>query len=124
MEEGTRSGAIYFLKSGRVEIVRGEVVLGDMSKPGSTIGEVSMLLGRPHVASVRAAEPCVCCVAEDAEAFLRDHPEVNLVIARELAWKVDAMSCYLADLKHQFAEEKGHLGMVGEVLDTLLHRAG
>ena len=55
-----------------------------------------------------------------AREFLRDHPEVNLYIARSLAKKVDALGCYLADLKQQYADEEGHLGMVGEVLDAMM----
>jgi hypothetical protein len=31
------------------------------------------------------------------------------------------VTTYLADLQHQFSEREDHLGMVDEVLDSLLH---
>lgn len=121
ISEGGRSGALYFLKSGKVRISRGGEVLAEIDEAGSLFGEISILLDRPHIAEVRALEPSSFHVAEDAEAFLKQHPEVNLLVARSLAKKVDTMSCYLIDLKRQYAGDTGHMGMVHEVLDSLMH---
>ncbi|WP_411827494.1 Crp/Fnr family transcriptional regulator [Luteolibacter sp. AS25] len=119
--EGRRAGALYFLKSGTIKIYRCGVVTATISEPGTVIGEVSILLDRPHIAEVRAVDECTFHVAADAAAFLREHPNVNLFICRELAKKVDALSCYLADLKAQYGDEDTHMGMMHEVLDTLMH---
>ena len=118
--EGGRSGALYFLKEGKVEIVRQGVILACEGEPGMVLGEISILLDRPHNAEVRAVGRAAFHVAANAEEFLKEHPEVNLTIARSLAKKVDAMGCYLVDLKQQYAGEEGHLGMVHEVLDSLM----
>ncbi|MCP5532504.1 MAG: cyclic nucleotide-binding domain-containing protein [Akkermansiaceae bacterium] len=123
IREGGRSGNLYFLVDGEVEISRDGVMLARIHEPGAILGEVAVLLGRPHMADVRAVRATTFRVAEDPESFLRDHPGVNLRIAQDLAKKVDAMSCYLVDLKRQYADESNHLGMVGEVLDSILqHR--
>jgi CRP-like cAMP-binding protein len=119
--EGGRSGALYFLKAGQVVVSREGVVLAELGEAGTVLGEISILLDRPHIAEVRADGPVEMHIAEDAEAFLREHPEVNLYIARALAKKVDAMSCYLTDLKRQYEGEEGHLGMVHEVLDSIMN---
>lgn len=120
IEQGGRSGALFFVKSGKVGVSRDGVCIAEIEEVGSVLGEISVLLDRPHIAEVRALAPTVLHVARDAEAFLRNHPEVNLFIARSLARKVDAMNCYLTDLKHQYADETNHLGMVHEVLDSLM----
>lgn len=120
IREGGRSGALYFLLEGSVAITRGGVALARVDEVGTVLGEISILLDRPHVAEVTAAGPVKMHVAAEAEEFLRLHPDVNLYIARSLAKKVDAMSCYLADLKEQYAGDEGHLGMVHEVLDSLM----
>lgn len=119
--EGGRSGALYFLKEGKVVVSRDGVVLAELDEAGTVLGEISILLDRPHIAEVRADGPVLMHIASDAEAFLREHSDVNLYIARALAKRVDAMSCYLTDLKRQYAGEEGHLGMVHEVLDTLMN---
>ena len=121
VEEGKKSGHLYFLKSGSLEISRDGVAIAELSEPGTVIGEISILLDRPHTAHVVASVPSVLYFVEDVDGFLRDHPEVNLFISRSLARRVDALTCYVVDLKQQFAEEEGHLGMVHEVLDSLLH---
>ena len=122
LPEGGCTGKMYFLVEGEVEVSRGGVVVGRLDERGAVLGEISVLLGRPHIAEVRTVVPSSFRVAEDAEAYLRAHPEVNLCIARSLAAKVDAMSCYVVDLKRQYADEAGHLGMVGDVLEELLQQ--
>ena len=118
--EGGRSGALYFLVEGKVEVTREGVSLALIEEPGTVLGEISILLDRPHIAEVRAVDRTVFHMAADAETFLKEHPAVNLYLARSLAKKVDAMSCYLADLKQQYAGDDSGLGMVGEVLDSLM----
>ena len=121
IEEGGRSGALFFLKEGTVRFSRGGTPLADISDAGTLLGEVSVLLDRPAIIRVEGVGSVVFHVAEDAEAFLLAHPEVNLLITRWVARKVDAMSCYLVDLKEQYGDEAGHFGMVHEILDALLH---
>ncbi|MGB6219870.1 Crp/Fnr family transcriptional regulator [Haloferula sp.] len=121
IREGGRSGCLFFLVSGVLEVRRGEVLIGEISDSGSVIGEISVLLDRPHTAGVTAKTDATFHVAEDAVSFLREHPEVNLHIALDLAKKVDALTCYITDLKQQYEGDEGHLGMVHEVLDSLVH---
>ncbi|NIP93287.1 MAG: cyclic nucleotide-binding domain-containing protein, partial [Akkermansiaceae bacterium] len=105
---------------GKVEVVRGGIRIALVEEPGAVLGEISVLLDRPHMAEVRAMGKAFFYVARDAERFLNEHPAVNLHIACTLAKRVDALGCYLADLKQQYADDESHLGMVGEVLDSLM----
>jgi len=59
---------------------------------------------------------------EDAESFLKSHPEIAFFLGRLLAERLNAATTYLVDLKRQFEGHGSHLGMVGEVLETLIHQ--
>jgi hypothetical protein len=60
-------------------------------------------------------------VVEDAASFLKSNPEIAFSLGRILAERLNAATGYLADLKRQFEGQRNHLGMVGEVLETLLN---
>ena len=119
--EGERSGRLYILAEGSVEILRGETQVALVDEVGSVFGEMSVLLDRPHTATVRAASPVGAFVVEDAASFLKSNPEIAFSLGRILAEGLNAATGYLADLKRQFEGQRNHLGMVGEVLETLLN---
>ncbi len=121
LEEGQSSGSLYFLKQGRVEICKQDVELATVSSPGAWFGEVSVLLGGPHMATVRAVEDSVFYVAEDGHDLLRNLPELNYHIALLLAKRLRSVTSYLVDLQKQFESHDDHLGMVDEVLESLIH---
>ncbi len=118
--EGTKDGFLYFLKEGAVEVCKSDVTVNTISSHGSILGEVSVLLDRPHMATVKAIKPTTVYLVEHPEQFLRDHPEVNLQIARLLASRLQGVTAYLVDLKQQFEAREDHPGVVDEVLQTLL----
>jgi CRP/FNR family transcriptional regulator, cyclic AMP receptor protein len=122
LPEGKRSGHLYVLKSGSVEVLRGETQVAVVEEPGAVFGEMSVLLNRPHTATVRALTPITVYSFDDAESFLRSNPEIAFLVGRLLAGRLNAATTYLADLKQQFEGQSNHLGMVGEVLDVLIHQ--
>jgi CRP/FNR family cyclic AMP-dependent transcriptional regulator len=123
LSEGVRSGRLYVLSDGVVEVVRGDTRVAVVSEPGSFFGEMSVLLDVPHTATVRALSPATVYAFDDAEEFLRSDPEIALVVARLLAQRLNAATTYLVDLRHQYAGQGNHLGMVSEVLASLLHQS-
>jgi CRP/FNR family transcriptional regulator, cyclic AMP receptor protein len=124
IEEQGRSGQLFVLAEGMLEVYRGEVEIALIDEPGALFGEMAVLLDRPHTASVRAASEAVVHVIEDAEAFLADRPALAMPIARLLARRLQNVTSYLVDLKRQFADRSDHLGMVDEVLESLSHEQG
>jgi CRP-like cAMP-binding protein len=58
MTQGHQSGALYVLESGTIDIQRDGLVVASTSEPGSVFGEMSILLGTPHTATVRAKTAC------------------------------------------------------------------
>jgi hypothetical protein len=56
LHEGGRTGHLYVLIEGRLEVVKGDTVVATLTEPGAVLGEMSVLLDQPHTATVRAAQ--------------------------------------------------------------------
>lgn len=120
LEQGQQSRVMLVFISGKVEIIRDGVSVATAAQPGVVFGEMSTLLGGPHTATVRAVEPCQCAEIAELRAFLQDCPEASLFVAELLARRLNAVTQYLIDLKRQY-EGHDHMGMVDDVLETLIH---
>jgi CRP/FNR family cyclic AMP-dependent transcriptional regulator len=121
IEEGTDPGVLYVLASGSVTVERDGVVFATIDAPGAIFGEMSVVLAKPATATVRATSDVVVHVAADPEGFLLERPGAALSVLRTTASRLDGLTQYLVDVKGQFAELEGHLGMVDQILDTLVH---
>src|SRR6266446_3584273 len=95
---GGRSGHLYVLIEGRLEVVKGDTVVASIAEPGAVLGEMSVLLDKPHTATVRAASKSMIYEINDAASFLRQQPAVAILIARMLAQRLNVANTYLADL--------------------------
>ena len=121
VHEGGRTGHLYVLIEGRREVVKGDTVVATITEPGAVLGEMSVLLDQPHTATVRAASDSIIYEFDDPATFLRDRPEVALLIAKLLAQRLNVATTYLADIMHQYAGHGTHLAMVGEVLQCMIN---
>jgi CRP-like cAMP-binding protein len=119
--EGTMSGRMYVLASGSVTVERDGVAFARIQAPGAIFGEMAVVLRQPATATVRAASDIEVHVIDDPEAFLVERPGAALSVLRMTASRLDGLTQYLVDVKAQFADEQGHLGMVGEIVDTLIN---
>jgi CRP-like cAMP-binding protein len=124
--EGTEHGQMYVLVSGSVTVERDGVAFALIDVPGAVFGEMAVVLGRPATATVRAATDIDVRVVDDAEAFLVERPGAAMSVLRTTASRLDGLTQYLVDVKSQFAgtEVEGHLGMVDDILDTLVYHQG
>jgi len=112
------------LMEGSVAVERDGAGLARIDTPGSILGEMSTVLERPASASVRAVTEVTVLEATDGASFLRSHPDVLLEVARTLATRLDNLTGHLVDVKRQYGGERGHLGMLDDVLGTLMHHQG
>ena len=122
ISEGDTTGRLYILAEGSVEVLRGDTQVAVVGDPGAVFGEMSVLLSRPHTATVKALTPVTMFMFEDAEGFLKSKPDIAFFLSRLLAQRLAAATTYLVDIKRQFEDKSDHLGMVGEVLETLIHQ--
>lgn len=120
LNEGGTDSMLYVLIEGTLEVLKNDLQINVVSQPGALFGEIAVLLGTPHMATVKAIERTRLYVVEDGEEFLESHPELSLSIARLVAHRLQQVTSYLADLKRQFEDRSDHLGIVDEVLETLL----
>jgi CRP/FNR family cyclic AMP-dependent transcriptional regulator len=123
VDEGGTSGSIWVLVSGALRVMKGEVQVNTISQPGAMVGEISVLLGTDHGASVIATEPSRLRHAVDGQALLLDDPSVTKFLAITLAERLNFVTSYLADLKHQYGDAPG-LSMVSDVLGQLAKHGG
>jgi CRP-like cAMP-binding protein len=121
IHEGGRTGHLYVLMEGRLEVVKGDTVVASIAEPGAVFGEMSVLLDQPHTATVRAASDSTIYEFSDAESLLRDQPAVALLVARLLAQRLNVATSYLADIKRQYAGHGNHLAMVGDLLQSMIN---
>ena len=121
IHEGGKTGHLFVLIEGRLDVIKGDNVVAILSEPGAMLGEMSVLLDQPHTATVRAASDTLVYEFDDAAAFLRKQPEVSLLLARLLAQRLNVATTYLADLMHQYADHGTHLSMVGEILQSMIN---
>lgn len=118
--EGTTTGTMLVLAEGVVEIRKGDLTVTTVRERGSFLGEISALLGSGHTAGVVARESTLEHVIPDAARAIEERPALALADARLLARRLFAVTTYIADIKRQYGDEDGHLGMMDEVLSELL----
>ena len=109
IHEGERSGRIYILKSGVLEVIKDGVIISEISEQGSIIGEMSSLLEGKRTATVRARV--------DSELYLVDHelseivekyPNITVKILITLADRLvdlEKRYCQLAEEKEKLEKE-------------------
>ena len=81
---------------------------------------MSLLLDRPHTATVRTAIPSTYYEIEIGGLVSQREPAVALLIARLLAQRLNVATTYLADVMKQYAGHGNHLEMVGEILQSMI----
>jgi CRP-like cAMP-binding protein len=123
VEEGGAGGAIWILVSGALRVRKGDVVVNAITRPGALVGEVSVLLHSGYSATVEATERSVLRHAMDGRRLLQSDPDIALLVAIGLAERLNFVTTYLADLKHQYRDTPG-LSMVSDVLHHLTQRHG
>jgi CRP-like cAMP-binding protein len=102
-------------------VLKGEVVVNTIDHPGSVIGEMSLLLGARHSATVEAIRPTRVRFAANGNALLDGDPTFARFVATGLAERLAYVTTYLADLTVQYGDAPG-LSMVATVLSQLERR--
>lgn len=121
VHEGGLSGAIWVLVSGALQVRKGTVLVNTVTRPGALIGEISVLLNTLHSATVEAVEHSVMRYAADGRGLLASDPAITTLVAVGLAERLNFVTTYLADLKHQYGDAPG-LSMIPDVLTQLAQR--
>ena len=119
------TGRLLILRQGAVAVVKEGVEIAKVTEPGAVFGELSVLLGQPHTAEVRALEASQFHVA-DAATLLRVDPIALLYVATVLARRLDGANQALIELKRQLqvGEPPSVIGKTVEKMQGLLGASG
>ncbi|MDP1732128.1 MAG: cyclic nucleotide-binding domain-containing protein [Devosia sp.] len=105
IRQGGRSGSLFVLKTGEMEVIRDGRFVSSVNRPGAIFGEMSVLLDQPHSAAVRAVTDVEVYVIADALKVLESHPAWTLQIARLLAQRVNATTALLMDSQRETSDK-------------------
>jgi len=122
--DGESVGALYVLLEGGLRVEKAGQLIATVTEPGACVGEMSLLLGIPATADVVASEQSLLAVIENAHTMLEQEAGLPLALARLLAARLHVMTTYLADIKQQYGDHEGGLGMVDVVLGSLMRSSG
>lgn len=97
--QGERGGDLYVLETGRLVVERDGVAIATIEEPNSVIGEISVLLGSPNTATVRADRGSKVRYIRDAMRLLERQPLLTLSLAQLVCRKLDTTSALVVDLR-------------------------
>lgn len=117
--EGGQSGRVYVLVQGKLTVLREGVVLASIDQPGALIGEMAVLLERPHSASVRAEGSVTVRVMADAASSFAADPALALHVARVAVGRLNTTSALLVELRRAARNRPGELALVERLLGAV-----
>ena len=101
IEAGEARGELFVLVSGRLKVERDGVELAIIEQPGTLVGEMSVLLGTDHSATVTALGPVEVRHIEDGLRWLEQDPIAALHVATLACQRLDATSALLVQLRKE-----------------------
>lgn len=119
ISQGEKDGNLYVLESGMLAVERDGVKIAAIDQFDALIGEMSLLLDKPHSATVRAETEARVRVVDDAMLVLERQPLITLRLATLLCQRLDDTSALLAEAGHPEAKA-GNEGLIGRLRSTLM----
>ena len=104
VEAGEARGELFILVSGTLKVKRDGVEIARISEPGALIGEMSVLLGVDHSATVTALDEVRVRHIEDGLRWLENSTVAALHVATLACKRLDATSAMLVELRKEGRE--------------------
>lgn len=117
--EGDPGSDLFVLESGRLVVTREGVTIATIDEPGALIGEMGVLLGIDHSASVRAETAASVRVIEEGVAFLERTPLMALHVATLACERLEKTSALVVELRREAEERAEDHGMFGRIFGAL-----
>jgi CRP-like cAMP-binding protein len=114
---GSKTGRLLILRSGTVAILKENMEIARVAKPGAIFGELSLLLDQPHTADVRALEISQLYVA-NGTTLLSQYPDAVRHIATVLAHRLEEANRTLIQLRGQLQAGQPH-SVVAETVSKM-----
>ena len=117
--EGESGGELYVLEQGRLTVSRDGITIATIADPGALIGEMSVLLGVDHSATVTAEAASTVRVIEDAVSFLERTPLMALHVATLACERLDRTSAVLVELRKETEGRASEQGILSRIFSAL-----
>ena len=124
IEEGTKTGAIFILIEGRIDIIKNGASVAILSEPGTIIGEISLLQDCPHTATCRSLGEVKMYSIMNGKEFLLKNLNIFWLISQDLANKLQLTTSCLASFSSDVQnyskfELNRQLNFVDEVIGSV-----
>ena len=121
--QGEMGTDLFVLESGQLAVERDGVKIATIDQSDSLIGEMGLLLHKPHSATVRAETNSKVRVVADAMRVLERHPDITLRLASLLCHRLDETSGLVSELSRQVSGS-AEKTLVGRILSSLVTTPG
>ncbi|MBN2711018.1 MAG: Crp/Fnr family transcriptional regulator [Planctomycetes bacterium] len=117
--QGGHDGNISILISGTLEVSKDGFLVGDVTEPGSILGEMALILNSPHTTTVATTTEAELIVIPRAEVNLitKKIPEFPTMLMRTLARRLEKANRRIADLENSYDQLYNKMNS-GSVMDT------
>lgn len=119
ISQGELGGDLFVLESGQLAVERDGVKIATIDQHDSLIGEMGLLLRKPHSATVRAQTNSRVRVVTDAMRVLERHPDITLRLATLLSHRLDETSGLVSELCRQVSGAAEQT-LIGKILSSLV----
>lgn len=119
ISQGETGGDLFILVSGHLVVARDGIAIAVLSRPGTIVGEMSVLLGLPHTATVRAENETKVQVIRDARRHLQSEPQLTFRVAMLLAGRLEATSALVVELSQQPPAKTADQGLIKRLFSAL-----
>ena len=106
--EGDAGDYIYILKRGKLGIYKDENLVSEYEKPGTILGEMSIILGEERTATIKALSPStVSVIRVTLRDLVRNFPAFTVKILEVLANRLKDTTDVLKDtlMEHNIEDE-------------------
>ena len=117
--QGSMGTDLYVLETGQLAVERDGVKIATIDQSDSLIGEMGLLLHKPHSATVRAETNSKVRVVADAMRVLERHPDITLRLASLMCQRLDETSGLVSELSRQVSGT-AQKTLVGRILSSLV----
>jgi len=105
------SKTFYVLIEGRVSVVKDDMTISSLAKPGTILGEISTILNIPRNAKIVAEKDSTFYVVRDLPALFRDNIDVCIEITRLSIERLMNLVDLQLQLKNQFIDAATTVGL-------------
>ncbi|MDF1610533.1 Crp/Fnr family transcriptional regulator [Stygiobacter electus] len=84
--EGDKSKCFYVLVNGKVGIFKNNKKITEFSKSGEIVGEMSLILGKPRTAEIRAlSDSSLLQISGELDDIIKMYPDISKKLIKTLA---------------------------------------